>query len=443
MHAYPSDLTAALLRKLAERGMPEQVSQAHLSDVISVCYQASLLRDEERPVLFRVCLSSAVELNTNSQAAQTDGAPQASPVGPPIGLHPLAFASPRPFSGEELRRLSQAAKYHRSLIGVSVNEEARLSIWGIVHSGPGWFELTRRRGNVFPSGIVVNVAGPGRLTVSIGSETLMRLAGGKIYEQSEDVFESHWLSQYFAQVREGLLQEHYDRVSKACAVETLPEIDPTIIRRLGQTFVRKLLTLMRFAHHGGSIVFLPPETALQVTGPGGFVQIKYALEAREPRGRFRTLALEILRELTKSRRHTNDDTTIGEPDYLRLGSAQVVEAEAALSEWSHAIAALADVDGTIVLSTKFEVLGFGAEIVGDLWDVPLVARAASLEGDVFSMERTDTVGTRHRSMYRLCARVPEALGIVVSQDGGVRFVRQHDGRVTYWDQVSTATIDPA
>jgi DNA integrity scanning protein DisA with diadenylate cyclase activity len=46
------------------------------------------------------------------------------------------------------------------------------------------------------------------------------------------------------------------------------------------------------------------------------------------------------------------------------------------------------------------------------------------------------MGTRHRSAYRLCARFPEALAIVISQDGGVRFVGWHDGAVTYWDHTS-------
>jgi hypothetical protein len=123
------------------------------------------------------------------------------------------------------------------------------------------------------------------------------------------------------------------------------------------------------------------------------------------------------------------------PDYRNAQSQRLQELEACLTELAHATAALADVDGAIVLSTRFETIGFGAEIVGDLWDVPNVGRALSLEADQFEMERTDAVGTRHRSMYRLCARVPDALGIVVSQDGGIRFVKQVDGRVMYWDQV--------
>jgi DNA integrity scanning protein DisA with diadenylate cyclase activity len=45
----------------------------------------------------------------------------------------------------------------------------------------------------------------------------------------------------------------------------------------------------------------------------------------------------------------------------------------------------------------------------------------------------DAVGTRHRSAYRLCAAVPGAVALVVSQDGGVRFVTRRGDAVTYWD----------
>jgi hypothetical protein len=38
---------------------------------------------------------------------------------------------------------------------------------------------------------------------------------------------------------------------------------------------------------------------------------------------------------------------------------------------------------------------------------------------------------------RLCDAYRAALAIVVSQDGGVRFVRWHDGAVTYWDPIAT------
>ena len=78
-----------------------------------------------------------------------------------------------------------------------------------------------------------------------------------------------------------------------------------------------------------------------------------------------------------------------------------------------------------------------AEISGTLADVERVDRSLDLEGAQRATERTDRVGTRHRSVYRLCQRLHDAFAIVVSQDGGVRFVRWHAGAVTYFDQIAT------
>jgi len=62
-----------------------------------------------------------------------------------------------------------------------------------------------------------------------------------------------------------------------------------------------------------------------------------------------------------------------------------------------------------------------------------VRRALDLEADTFTTEVVDDVGTRHRSAYRFCDAVPTAVAIVVSQDGGVRFVTHYRDAVTYWD----------
>ena len=49
--------------------------------------------------------------------------------------------------------------------------------------------------------------------------------------------------------------------------------------------------------------------------------------------------------------------------------------------------------------------------------------------------RWSSVGTRHRSAYRLCKELPDVLTVVVSKDDDVRFVRQLEGgEVANWDQ---------
>jgi DNA integrity scanning protein DisA with diadenylate cyclase activity len=92
------------------------------------------------------------------------------------------------------------------------------------------------------------------------------------------------------------------------------------------------------------------------------------------------------------------------------------------------------VDGAVVMTQRFELLGFGGEISGELPAVTSVHKALDLEGKRTADEGTGGVGTRHRSAYRLAGALSDALVVVISQDGDARFVRRKDGAVTCWDQ---------
>ena len=97
------------------------------------------------------------------------------------------------------------------------------------------------------------------------------------------------------------------------------------------------------------------------------------------------------------------------------------------------MASLAAVDGAVVMNRRFELLGFGGEItVAE--PVLQIHRALDLEATRTVVEMVDGVGTRHRSVYRLCLAHAAMLGFVVSQDGGITVVHAPDGKVICWDQ---------
>jgi hypothetical protein len=95
----------------------------------------------------------------------------------------------------------------------------------------------------------------------------------------------------------------------------------------------------------------------------------------------------------------------------------VTHLDEALFEMAHLIAGLFAVDGAVVLTKRLELLGFGAEISGALEPVSVVARALDAESEQTEPESTDGVGTRHRSVYRLCQAVHDLIAVVISQDG--------------------------
>lgn len=412
MHAYPPELVAHVIDRWPPGVTPPRVSV--LEKVLSVAYHASFLRDEERPVTFRLMLLEP------GQIADDDG--------PPRGMHRMRFSSPRPFDEHELRRLALAVKYHRALIGLEERMGA-IVVWGFIQSGPRWLQASRggRAASApLPPCLVVRVTRPGQVAVACGSEAIAELRNGRLIDLALDVFDSNWLKNRFASARDALVNEH---APGAGAEERT--IDLVVVRALAQQVVKRTISTMREAHHGGVLVVLPPECAATLD-TDQILTMKYGFAEEPPRRRFAALALSIFREL--ERFSGSQGPVHGNlQQYRDSRSADLGELDESLFEFSAMLAALADVDGVVVMTKRFEVLGFGAEIGGHLPQVHTVARALDLEGTEREFERVDGVGTRHRSTYRLCAHFKEAIGIVVSQDGSVRFVAWHDGAVTYWD----------
>lgn len=384
---------------------------ASLEAILDTAYHASFLRDEERPVTCRILVIEPEELPGDA--------------APPAGLMPLIFNEPRGFDEHELRRLSPAAKYHRALIGV--NERAgELSTWGLVQSGPRWLQASnggRLAEPLMPPCLVVRVARPGHVAVGCGSRLVAELRGGRLTDFALDVFSSSWLARQFEHERGEIAVEHRSGLA-ASAIDDA--IIATLARHVTQQMVKRVIATMRAAHHGGTLVIIPPGCHAE-----RYLKTKYGLRVGQARASFRRLMLAILSELDQ--RAAAAGSAPGPDLYRDESGPTLTELDEALFELSHLIAALADVDGAVVLTKRFEVLGFGAEIAGDLPPVAEVRRALDAEADTFVVEHADRVGTRHRSAYRLCAAVPRSLAIVVSQDGGVRFVTKHRDAVTYWD----------
>lgn len=84
-----------------------------------------------------------------------------------------------------------------------------------------------------------------------------------------------------------------------------------------------------------------------------------------------------------------------------------------------------------------DIIGFGAEIHVPTQENEIVYRALDIEGNQSVPERADEAGTRHRAAYRLTRDYLQCMVTVVSQDGSVRYFGNRNGKVTYWDILST------
>ena len=430
VHAYPPDLARVVRERWVETASSEQEASARdesglpssevLQRLLSVCFQASLLHEERRPVTFRICFAEPERI--------------AIAGGPPAHLLRLSFERSRPFDEHELRRLAPAAVFDRSLIGVHV-DSGELRVWGLINSGPRWLQAVRGGRRIvqsIPPVLMVAATGPGRVLVSKGHRTLAALAGGTLANVATDVFSAPW----FASVFERTVPEQ--RAAHSIAPQPESAFQHGFREKLSEHVLRRIVATIRAAGHGGTLVILPP-SAQRHCKDCRCLTIKYPFLQDEPRWRIATLIHRIMTELAAERvsSGTAPPERFGWTDYEASASSLLNALDEALYEVAHLVAMLANVDGAVVLTAELEMLGFGGEISGSLPEVAEVERCLDVDGQRRISERTDRVGTRHRSAYRLCQRVHGALVIVVSQDGGVRFVCFRNGAVVYFDQIAT------
>jgi Probable sensor domain DACNV len=425
-HAYPSDLAALVLHRWDEAlaaGRTDRMppDAAALTAVLSTCYQATLLREEGRPVTFRLAVSDPDAFD--------------AAAGPPSGLHRLLFTRRLPLDPHELRRLAPAAVFSRSLIGATLTPPEGPEMWGIIHSGPHWLQPVRggrAREQAIPQVLIIAATGPGRLLVSIGTITLAELKSGTLSGVEMDLFQSRWVQDRLSEMSRLHLTEHAPRADGSNAAIATP-----IAAKLAGHVLRRMVATVRAAQHGGTLIVIPQYRARELSD-GRHMRVKYGFTDEEPRRRIVTLVRAIMDEVS---RYDPDGTILGWESDQAGPVGQLGELDEALFEVAHLLADLTHVDGTLLITDSLEVLGFGVEIAGELPKVTRVARALDLEGNQREWVRTDRVGTRHRSAYRLCQALHDALALVVSQDGALHFIRWHVDGVAYWEQVATGPLE--
>lgn len=411
-HAYPPDL-ARFVEGNWPASSPLPLSSELFEEALAVAFHASLTTEETRPTRFRLLLTGPENLPESGVPKQ--------------GVLRLLLAEPRPLTVHELRRLAPAAPFETSLIGAH-EQEGKLRIWGVAHSGPGWLAPTWGGRGVVPNWSydpIVHVTGPGHVAVRCAGKLVGAIERGLVVDATLDVFDSLWLRAMFEREREDVRALH-DASQVGVASPTSAE--HSLIGKVGQHMLRRAIQLVRGAHHGGLILVLDAvgEHACWASG----LRLKYPLLQDEPSHRYRSLLLRILQTVAG----TTTKPTVGWLDFASSDDARFADLEAEVFELSRVMANLTAIDGALVLDKRFGVLGFGAEVSAELPSPQQVYRALDAEGVERQAENVENVGTRHRAAYRFVNDHPGGLGVVVSQDGGVTFVANHGGKVVFWEQ---------
>lgn len=414
---YSTQLSEETRARWETLGFDQEIlpSEVVLRQLLDALYQASLLREEGEPVRCRVILAAPSDFSSF----------------PPQGtshLNVLTFRDRALLSANQIRKLAAAAGFYRSLLAVEIApEDGELRLWGMINTGTRWVNRvsgSRPDEMPLPARLVVQILGPGHLIVACGDTRVFETFGGVLLTDGFDPFLSRWLPDRFRVVRDTMM----DNLEKASPHATT-KICESFLKSVAQSVVRRTIGLVRTRGHGGMMVYICDQEDAAAQAYRWF-RFRVFFQQDEGTRRFRNLIVQLIQRLTAIGQSRGLAVVTWE-DYQRVLDAEVQDLDDAMVEFSHVLADFMSVDGALVLDRGFRVIGFGAEILGDS-HVSVIHRALDLEANYTVAEPADASGTRHRAAYRLVSGVPDVIALVVSQDGAVRFVANHNQKLTYW-----------
>jgi len=434
-HSYPHHLSEEILRlwdtfsDRASEGYEKLSDREVLLDIISTCYQVSMMSDELRPQRFRIALCDPSEFPPE--------------LGPPYGFLRSVFKEPRAFNESELLKLSPASEFESSLIGIRHDPVGGLQIWGLINSGTRWTQAFQGGSKAvipMPDSLVLDITGPGGIRAYRGSHILAQLSAGRIIMPYTNVLHSHWIAKRMGEFEKETMEMHFR--SRPGADEAWATVSEDFLARLFEQVIKRIISSIRNMKHGGSIISFPRSLIQMITSPNPYVFIKYIFRDEEPVRRLRWLTISILNELARHYGASGEHgKVVGWSEYIAATSKTLLELDEALFEFARFIANLASVDGAVVLTKSLDLVGFGGVIKGTFSKEDITARAIDAEGNQRVYERPEGVGTRHLSVYHLCKEIPDVLGIVISQDGNASLVKWMDDFITYWDFLPMTVAD--
>jgi DisA bacterial checkpoint controller nucleotide-binding len=416
-HTYPRELAEKITSEWPQVTNPldDLPPEEALVSLLSEAFQASLLREESRPIKCRLVLINPSEL---SEAE-----------GPPTGMQVLQLQDERKLRAQEIRRISPCATFYRSLIGVRWDPKEGFWIWGILNSGTRWvarIDGGRLQSPAAPNRLIINVSGPGNLIISRGDCLIATLLNGMLEGHGFDIYEAHWLQKSQEAFAQWAIRECFKDHDMGATVES------DFVKLLGQNITRRIISQVRRAQHGGMFIIVRTDDTTKIVDPIGSIRPKYWIKETRASRRSRELLFAVIRELsTVGAEHGLK--TVGWKEYQEFADERLARLDESIFECAHFLADLMAIDGALVVTGTWDVIGFGAEIHGPSNRNEVVYRALDLEAAELVEERADQAGTRHRAAYRLSRQHPECMIIVVSQDGAVRYVGNLNGKVTYWE----------
>lgn len=383
-------------RGRVEKPIPSEQDFAVLLDTI---FKASLLYEEGKPVSTSVTWVSRDDFEKHEIGRMRET------------RLTLEFDEPIAFEAHHLAKLSRIVNGKTGTL-LACHMEASTYIWGVCYfmgrAGPiGEIPASSMEARHFsPDYPTVTVTGVGSMQITRSGSVIGRVEGGKFLQAQAEVFTSYMLGQYLYRLigievdfnsRSFKSHEDYD-----AATSFLNCVD----------FIVEVLSQRRT---GATVIFIPPslkERALEETDTAwkvhGSLEIDLLQRAR--------LNFQKMAEKSK------DMTGV----LFRL------QIDQALRHRLRSLVDLAGIDGAVLLTPSFEVIGFGVKLKSPKWerDVQHGPLIQPVEKQQLDFSR---LGTRHNSALNFVGSIEGAVAFVASSDGPIRaLVKSTEEKIWYW-----------
>lgn len=434
---YPTDIYEILKEKWNRKKWKDDIippipNKTAFQELLDVVYHASLLTEEARRVWFRVMYTSPTDIRRKRFDDKVLRDEEDI----------VEFDRPRPFSVSELVKLAPAADPTQVLICVRETTSKKLEIWGLVETGTSWWDFEREEAGVAsppPNAFTVGSTNPGQISISRAGDEILTLDQGIIVSSREDVFCEGPVGDFL-----GIGEtELYRAVCKSLRNDCYDpdNVDDDYPKRFYISFLKRVLIRIREGFHGGTLLIIPDEINTADTRLNDRISIKYVChyDAWKP----------LINELTKHRTYYDllfdlwgkrKQVPGVKFDKLRAEEDDYEEAQEMVKRAAGFLSSLSAVDGAVVMTHRFRLLGFGAEIIAQSPTLKKVKVVSDLNTRRYEYRDIEHFGTRHRSAFRFCSSFEDSVAFIVSHDGNIRVAKRTGSEVSLWPNVLMSPI---
>jgi hypothetical protein len=339
-----------------------------------------------------------------------------------------------PFTAEEVRQVAPAADLTSVLIAIQCIDtgSGALGIVGLVDIGSSLWAMSRHErpmGHGLPDALIIAVTKPGQLTISRGSRPVIRLLDGGLAVPAGNVCLRGPVGDFFGEAAAWF-------VDQACTLASHTyhaDVQNDDLTLAYTTFVELLLFSATDLGHGGTILFVSDALSHEDPRLRNRVHIKYPTPSRHPQ---EVLLHKMAMRLQWQEHYgaLHEKRAISHSAFQGLDALDDAQQDAvdAIRDLAKFLAGLTAVDGAVLLTDRLRLLGFGAEVLTASQKIESVRSARSALADKYTEVPLSAFGTRHRSAFRFCSSLEPSVAFILSQDGGVKAVRQVGRHLVMW-----------